>query len=99
MIGICSRSAPRDWNIRLTLAFCSANPNCRPRNPKHMFQICANVRTGLDALVSTAVPRMSEQGGWLPAALPADQGSAADHVNLRRRDVGAIERAGLAAPS
>src|SRR5579864_8303395 len=32
--------------MRLTLAFCSAKPNCRPRKPKHMFQICQKVRTG-----------------------------------------------------
>ena len=35
--------APSVWKMRLTLAFCSANPNWMPK-PKHMFQICQNKR-------------------------------------------------------
>src|ERR1700704_1553551 len=42
--------------MRLTLAFCRAKPNCRPRNPKHMFQICQNDRYGL---APPAVPWLS----------------------------------------
>src|SRR5690349_18470506 len=44
--GTCSSPAPRLWKIQLTLAFCSAKPNCSPRNPKHMFQICQKDNSG-----------------------------------------------------
>ena len=40
------KSAPRSDKIRLTLAFCSANPNCTPKNPKLTFQICQNDKLG-----------------------------------------------------
>src|SRR3546814_8777013 len=33
--------------MRLTLAFCRANPNWIPRKPKHMFHICQNDSVGL----------------------------------------------------
>src|SRR3954451_10562916 len=46
--GTWSRLAPRDWKMRLTLAFCRPKANCRPRKPKHMFQICQNDTNGLD---------------------------------------------------
>ena len=38
--------------MRLTFAFCNANPNWMPRNPKHMFQICQNDNCGLLAIDS-----------------------------------------------
>src|ERR1700704_5786319 len=44
--GIASRLAPRVWKMRLTLGVCRAKPNCSPRNPKHMFQICQKLSTG-----------------------------------------------------
>jgi hypothetical protein len=44
--GSSSIEAPSDWKMRLTFAFCSANPNWMPRNPKHMFQICQKLRAG-----------------------------------------------------
>src|SRR4051812_42412212 len=44
--AMSSTWAPSVWKMRLTLAFCSAKPNCRPRNPKHMFQMCQKVSEG-----------------------------------------------------
>ena len=41
-----SMLAPSVWKMRLTLAFCSPKANCRPRKPKHMFQICQNDSNG-----------------------------------------------------
>ena len=45
-MGMSSMLAPSVWKMRLTFAFCSAKPNCRPRNPRHMFQICQNDSSG-----------------------------------------------------
>src|SRR6266403_1269345 len=73
--GTCSSPAPSVWNMRLTLAFCSAKPNCRPRNPKHMFQICQNDRCGLAAAavpVSCAAMGVSPYRGHAPVAAPCD---------------------------
>jgi hypothetical protein len=59
--------APSVWKMRLTFAFCSANPNWMPRNPKHMFQICQNDRVGLDVIDpsrSDAVP--AQDTSWTP---------------------------------
>ena len=33
--------------ILLTFAFCRANPNCIPKNPKLIFQICQKLNFGL----------------------------------------------------
>lgn len=33
--------------MALMFAICSPQPNCMPRNPKLIFQICQNVRDGL----------------------------------------------------
>ena len=35
----CSTLAPNVCKIRLAFAFCKANPNCIPKNPKLMFHI------------------------------------------------------------
>src|SRR5882672_8749543 len=57
--GIASTLAPRVWKMRLTLAFCRAKPNCSPRNPKHMFQICQKLSTGRTgiSLLAMVCPR------------------------------------------
>jgi hypothetical protein len=55
--GIASMLAPSVWKMRLTLAFCSANPNWMPRKPKHMFQICQNESCGLLPVACDAIGR------------------------------------------
>jgi hypothetical protein len=50
-IGIFSTLAPSVSKILLTFAFCRAKPNCIPRNPKLMFQICQNVKRGFDLFI------------------------------------------------
>jgi len=46
-IGMLSTLAPSVSKIRLTFAFCSANPNWMPRKPKLMFQMSQNDSRGL----------------------------------------------------
>jgi hypothetical protein len=39
--------APSVSKIRLVFAFCNAKPNCIPKKPKLIFQICQKFKSGL----------------------------------------------------
>src|SRR3954466_2506356 len=53
-IGMFSTFAPRVSNMRLTFAFCSANPNWIPTYPKLMFHNCQKLTCGFFLIHSLA---------------------------------------------
>src|SRR5690606_24857152 len=72
-----SISAPSVWKMRLTLAFCRANPNWMPRKPKHMFQICQNDSCGLRSI--RCVPH------WSTAMVVSGAGAQSACKRIHRR--------------
>ena len=63
-MGMFSTLAPRVSKIRLTFAFCRANPNWMPRKPKLMFQMSQNDSFGLGRSSVGDEEALDSMGTW-----------------------------------